>query len=566
MSVIDVTDFGSDRTAAVEAALAHARTLDGPKRLVLPPGTHDFYPDHATPHELYLSNTAGADPAVRHKRFAFFVDGIDDLTIDGQGAHLQLHGQLGLFAVLRSSRVTLTNFAFDHTAPRVVDLAVVETGPGYRILQVPADTPYDVDNGLTFRSDRSPYDGTPYWQFTADQLNYQQVFDPEAGLTTRRHPPLFADAVSIDDLGNQRLRVNYPTDAVPSGLGLVYALRETTRDTAAGFIWESTDVTVAGLTARYLHGFGILGQFSTDIVVFGNEFAADRSTGRVTGAFADFVQMSGVKGKISIVGNTFDGAHDDAINIHGTYLPVTAVDGRTLHLRYAHDETAGFPQFYVGDELEIINRASLQPVGAGIVTAVAGPTGRDSNSLTTMSIELATDVPAEVAEQPADYAVENTTYTPEVRIAGNTFRNLATRAVLLTTRGVSVIEDNIFDGIDMESIQVAVDASGWYESGPVRDLVIRRNTFRRPTPRAVVIRIHPENTVVDPATPVHHNIRIEANTFELAAEALVVDAKSTKSLAITNNLITRPGVPEAPLYTYTATTDIAEHNNTYQAR
>ncbi|TDD47339.1 right-handed parallel beta-helix repeat-containing protein [Kribbella antibiotica] len=536
--MLDVTEFGADNsgaadsTAAVAAALEAAKRLPGLKKVVFPQGTYQFYPDLAAAHELYLSNTAGADPAVRFKRFALYLEDLDDLTIDGQGSHFQLHGQLGLFAVIGSSRVTLTNFAFDHSAPRIIDLTVVETGPGYRIVSVPPGSPYVVENGqVSFQTEPSPYDGQPYWRHSSDQLsNGQQVFDPVAGLASRRPAWLFQNVVSVTDLGDRWLRIDYRDEVTPDGLGLVYSLREVTRDTAAGFIWQSKDVAVTDLKARYLHGFGILGQFSENIVVSGNEFVADRSTGRIAAAFADFVQMSGIKGSVTITGNTFDGAHDDAINIHGTYLPIASVDGRTLHLRYAHNETAGFPQFAVGDELEITHCTSLRAVGQAMVTAVTGPTGRDSNSLTTMSVTIDRDVPAEVVA--GAFAVENITFTPSVHIAGNTFRNIPTRGALVSTRRKAVIEDNVFDGLDMSAILITADASGWFESGPVRDLTIRRNTFRRPAAGHASILINPENTVVDAATPVHENIRIEDNTFE---GGLLVEAKSVRNLSIRNN-------------------------------
>ncbi|MGW6281378.1 right-handed parallel beta-helix repeat-containing protein [Kribbella sp. NPDC055071] len=558
---IDVSEFGADpsglegSTEAVAAAIAYAKEQPGPTRLLFPTGTYEFFPDRAVPHELYLSNTAGADPAVRFKRFALFVDGVDDLTIDGQGSQFRLHGQLGLFAVLGSAQVTVTNFEFAQSAPRIIDLTVLETGPGYRVVQVPAGSPFAVSDGqVEFSTEPSPYDDAPYWRFRpAELMAGQVVFDVAAGLATRSYPSLFEDAVSFADLGERRLRIGYASNDVLDGLGLVYSVREVTRDTAAGFIWESERVAVTGLTARYLHGFGILGQFSTDIVVSGNEFAADREQGRVAAAFADFVQLSGVKGSVEIVGNTFDGAHDDAINVHGTYLPVVSVEGRTLMLRYAHNETAGFPQYHVGDEVELTHRSSLRAIGGGRVTKVEGPTGRDSRSLTTTTITLDTDLPADVIGDPEAYAVENVTYTPSVRIAGNTFRNLATRAVLLTTRGTSVIEGNTFDGIDMSSILITGDASGWFESGPVRDLTIRGNTFRRPSPRDPVIAIAPGNTV--DAGPVHENIRIEGNTF--AATGVLVAARNVHNLTIRDN----HGTGAADPFVVTASTGVLVERN-----
>ncbi|MGC4936997.1 alpha-1,3-galactosidase-related protein [Kribbella sp. DT2] len=553
MTLVDITAFGADSggvkdsTPAVVAALAHARTLDGPVRLVFPRGTYQLYPEAAVEREFYISNTVGADQAHRLKRFAFLVEDFADLTIDGDGSSFQLHGLLGLFAVVRSERVTISNFAFDHSAPKVVDVTVSEAGPGYRMLSIPPGNPYVVGDVLTFVGETSPATGTPYWRHTTDEMWYSQLHDPVAQRTWRGPNPLFEDVAGMTDLGDHRVRVDYNSAVVPEDEGLVYQLREPTRDTAAGFIWESSQVTVTNLKAGYLHGFGIVGQLSTDISVTDNEFRADRSIGRSTAAFADILQMSGVRGTVTITGNLFDGAHDDPINVHGTYVEVAAVAGDRLDLRYLHNETAGFPQFHPGDVVELVDKLTMAGVGQATVTAVDGPTGVDSSKpLTTMTITLDRAVPAGVA--PGAHVVENVTYTPSVRIAGNTFRNIPTRGVLLTTRGSSVIEDNVFDGMSMASVYVAADAHQWYESGPVRDLVVRGNRFLRPaTP---VIWFDPTNQVE--GEPVHRGVRIEDNEFELTGDGEVLRAKSVGGLVFTGNRITGG---EAS-YTFNGCTDV----------
>ncbi|MFF0470650.1 DUF1349 domain-containing protein [Micromonospora zamorensis] len=549
-AVVDVTAFGADRTgqrdstSSVERAVAHAKTLDGPVTLVFPRGTYQLFPEDADPHELYLSNTIGADQSAnKYKRFGIYLDGVDDFTVDGQGSTLWLHGLMGAFAVVRSRNVTVTNFSFDHAAPKVVDITVAETGTdsdgrGYRVLQIPPVNPYAVSDGrLSFLGEVSPRTGQRYWQYRTEQFNYTQVYNPAEQRTWRGQNPLFSDVASITDLGNQRIRVVYGARQRPSDLGLVYQIRETTRDNAAGFIWESDTVAVTNLKARYLHGFGFLGQLSKDITVSNVQFATDPATGRSTAAFADMIQMSGVRGRVSIVNNLFDGSHDDPINIHGTYLEVTGKSANQLTLRYVHHETAGFPQYHVGDQVEMVRKATMTAVGSATVTAVVGPTGTDaSRSLTTMTVTLDRPVPAEVSA--GTHAVENVTYTPEVRIVGNTFRNSPTRGILITTRGTSVIENNTFDGLGMSPVYVSSDASSWYESGPVRNLTIRGNTFLRSSSQWPVIWFDPTNTTVDKATPVHRGVTIEGNDIRVGNSA-VVSAKSLGGLVVRNNRIQR---------------------------
>ena len=52
------------------------------------------------------------------------------------------------------------------------------------------------------------------------------------------------------------------------------------------------------------------------------ESEPEAGSGRTCAGFADFVQMSGCKGRILIENSYFSGAQDDPINIHGTHLAV----------------------------------------------------------------------------------------------------------------------------------------------------------------------------------------------------------------------------------------------------
>lgn len=70
-----------------------------------------------------------------------------------------------------------------------------------------------------------------------------------------------------------------------------------------------------------------------------------------------------------------------------------------------------------------------------------------------------------------------------------------------------MIEDNVFYRIPMSGVLVSDDARGWYESGPVRDVTIRRNLFMECG--SPVIAVMPENDRYEGA--VHRNVRIEAN-------------------------------------------------------
>jgi hypothetical protein len=575
--VVDVDAYGADPTGrtdstpAVKAALRHAKSMHRPVRVVFSKGIYQLYPERAETRELYVSNTVGADQRYRDKRIGLLVEDMHDVTIDGGGAELVYHGLQTAFASIRSANVTFTNFSFEYAAPEVVDASVASTGVtdghAYRILSIPAGSPYRVDGThIAWLGETSPATGQPYWS-GVDGLQYTQIHDPKAQRTWRGDNPLFNDIAAVTDLGHRRIRIDYTTTARPEDAGLVYQMRLIERTEPGAFIWQSKNVTMRSMNARYLQSFGVVGQFSENISIDRVNFAPDPASGRSTASFADFVQMSGVKGKVSITRSVFDGPHDDPINIHGTYLEVVGRPGpSSLTLAYEHPQTAGFPQFAPGDEVEFTAKRTMTPLADAhaVVTAVDGPSGQDHNKpLTTMTVTFDRPVPAGVEINGT--VVENITATPSVVIADNVFRNVPTRGVLVTTRKPVLITGNRFDGMSMASIYVSADAYQWYESGPVADLTIRGNSFTRPT--GPVIFVEPTNQVVDPAKPVHHNIKVEHNFFDIG-DVTVVDAKSVGGFAFTANTLRRLDTADhppysSPLFVFHGSSDIRIAHNHY---
>nr|WSY56620.1 right-handed parallel beta-helix repeat-containing protein [Streptomyces sp. NBC_00886] len=560
VAVVDVDAYGADPTGrtdstpAVVAALRHAKNVDRdrPVRIVFSKGTYQLYPELAETRELYVSNTVGADQRYRDKKIGLLIEDMHDVTVDGGGAKLVYHGLQTAFASIRSTNVTFTNFSFDYAAPEVIDATVATTGVtdghAYRVLKIPAGSPYEVNGThITWLGEKSPATGQPYWS-GVDGLQYTQIHAPEAQRTWRADNPLFNDVASVTDLGGRRIRIDYTTTSRPADAGLVYQMRLIERTEPGAFIWQSKNVTMRSMNAYYLQSFGVVGQFSENISIDKVNFAPDPKSGRSTASFADFVQMSGVKGKVSITRSVFDGPHDDPINIHGTYLEVVGKPGpNTLTLAYEHPQTAGFPQFAPGDEVEFTNQRTMTPPADphAKVTAVDGPSGMDhTKSLTSMTVTFDRPVPAGV--EIGGTVVENITATPSVVISGNVFRNVPTRGILVTTRKPVLITGNRFDAMSMASIYVSADAYQWYESGPVADLTIRDNSFTRPT--GPVIFVEPTNQVVDPANPVHHDISVEHNSFDIG-DVTVVNVKSVGGFTFTRNTVRRLDGPDQPPYT-----------------
>ncbi|MBP2411419.1 hypothetical protein JOF48_000218 [Arthrobacter stackebrandtii] len=585
-TVVDVTSFGADPTgardsaAAVHAAVVHARGLGGPATIVFPRGRYTLYPESMPKRELYVSNTVGRFPEFKVKNIAVLLEDMHDVIVDGMGSTLIFHGRATQWAVIRSTDVTIQNLSTDWHAPLVLDLTVLATGVadvrGYRDLKLPAGTTATIHGATaTFHGESSPATGEPYWSHgpeVADEWQ-NQVRDLASGLTLRSPLPLWEGSSAVADLGNNVIRISYGSPQDPGGAGSVYELRQRPRDTPGGFIWESERVELKNLALHYLHGFGIVGQLSKDISLDRITLRAKAGSWRQTAGLADFVQLSGVGGKAQITNCLFDNPHDDPINIHGTYVQVEHIDraSRTVTLKYMEQDTAGFPQFYPGDQLRFVRRATMLSDGAEDyrVTAVEGPNGRDgSRDLERMRVTVDRELPEGLAADA--FVAENLTYTPEVYIAGNTFKSTPTRGILVTTPRPVLIERNHFDQMGMASIYISADADYWYESSGVTNATIRNNVFDRPARGWAAIWFDPTNTESEPVRTVHSNISIDANRFRLVPGGSVLRGASVAELSFTNNEVGRwaPFAGEAPaepqeLFEFSASHGITLSGNSY---
>jgi hypothetical protein len=217
-------------------------------------------------------------------------------------------------------------------------------------------------------------------------------------------------------------------------------------------------------------------------------------------------------------------AHDDAINVHGTYLQVVYKPSeRQVTVRFMHPQTWGFPAFQAGDEIEFVRSDTLLGYASAKVTELQLTNDPHEQVLT-----LDRPVPNDVALRSD--VIENVTWTPSVDIVACTFETVPTRAILVTTRRPVRIERNTFLRIPMPSVLISDDAHSWFESGPVRDVQIKDNRFFECA--GPVIQIDPQIGAF--AGPVHRNIAISGNEFEECSLPLL-SARAVDRLSFTHN-------------------------------
>ncbi|MCK4564538.1 MAG: right-handed parallel beta-helix repeat-containing protein, partial [Verrucomicrobia bacterium] len=167
-------------------------------------------------------------------------------------------------------------------------------------------------------------------------------------------------------------------------------------------------------------------------------------------------------------------------------------------------------------------------------------------------------------------ALENLTWAPDFTVRNSVFGSCRARGLLVSTPGKVVIENNDFISSGA-AILIAGDANGWYESGAVKDVVIRGNRFH---PSCLtswyqfgqgVISIYPIIPAFNPETPFHRNIRIEGNRFDVfdysVLYALSVDGLTFNGNTIEHNTEYEPWQGRKAMLTFEGCKNVEVKNN-----
>lgn len=493
----------------------------GARVLELPGGRIDCWPSGADQKELYISNDTEDDTLSKVKSIALCVEGARHLTIEGHHTLLVLHGKMVSFAFLHCRDIRLRDIQVDYERPTMTEMTIRSVSPDSVDAWVHPDDRFWIDDTGRIHLYGEGWEARSF---------HAVAFDPATEyLRYASFGPFLRSRATA--MGPSMVRFHASPQAGYAfhdvHPGDILTIRDPYRDNAGAFIDESRDVALEDVDMYYMHGLGIVSQFSENLDFRGVRIAPRPGSGRVISAFADCFHFSGCRGRILLDSCLTSGSHDDPVNVHGTHLRITAVAGDVLSVRFMHPQTWGFQPFFPGDSIAYVDPYTLLYAGYAVVRSVIRQSPR------VFGLRLTAPPPAAVH---AGDCVENITWTPAVTIRRSRFERTDTRGILVTTRRKILIEDNTFYHTGMHAILIADDALSWYESGPVRDVTIRRNRFAGCAPGDYVIAIAPENRKTVPGAYVHRNIRIEDNDFD-TPDGRLLSAHSVDGLTFLRNRV-----------------------------
>lgn len=500
-------------------------TAEQPITLRFLPGVHTLGGAELLRTPLFVSNS---QDSTEPKTVGVCLRGLRYLRIEGGGIEgvgkttLLYDGRMVQLLSEQVEDLVVSGLVFDLARPTVSEFRVLNVGGTTARIEVAEGSDYAIEDGrFLWKGD-----------WGTGRLLCQEAVPAEGRSWRSKTPRGWTNTGQVEakatDAGGRKVLLEYPGAEPGLVVDRTYQFRQTKRDSVGVFTSRCRRVVFRDCTFNALTNMGFVSQF-TDTMTFQRvNVAPPPHSLRTCAAWADIFQFSNCRGDLLVEDCRLSGMQDDAINVHGTHLRIVGRPAeRQLLVRFMHPQTYGFAAFAEGDEVAVINHARLREYEGNPRRRVSAVERRSEKEWL-----LTLDGPAPSFQE--NDVVDNVTWHPNLTARRNRVSLSPVRGFLITTRGRVLIEDNVFERCAMPAILVENDAEGWFESGPVRDLWIRRNRF---VGSGIVISPRVKRPAAD--EPVHENIRIEDNLFEnLGRGVPAVAARCVKGLVVAGNRTT----------------------------
>lgn len=443
----------TDAMPAIRAAIADVKRYKAAK-LVLPGGELRIRPEKAFEKYQFISNN---DESL--KRIAFQLDGIENLTITGNGTSLLFTGFISPFNLENCRNITIEDIDIDFTRTFNSEGIITDVFEGGIDVKFPDDYITDISNGFLRFKDN---EGRVY------KYSSMLEFDTE-----KREPALYAhdiwlwsDGVKATKNADGSYRIK--GDKITGTKGNTMIFGAAARYNPGFTLADCSGTTIRNVNLYHCGGMGVIAQRSDDTELNRLNVVPAPGKNRMTSITADATHFVNCGGYIRMIDCTFENQKDDATNIHGLYMAVDSVTAPDrIIARWRNTQQYGVDFIKPGMTLEFVNNDD--------VTTYARRKVKDVERLNKIYTEITftEDVPDGVGR---NHVIAADDRYPEVLIKGCRMRGNRARGLLLGSRGKTVVEDCYFH-IPGAAILFEGDGNYWFEQSGVRDVTIRNNTF-----------------------------------------------------------------------------------------
>jgi hypothetical protein len=473
------------------------------------------------------------------RRIVFALEEMENLEIDGQGARFVMHGRIIPFHLQRCAHINLHNFSIDWHKPFYFQAQVVAVHPEENAfdLEVHDECDYEiVADELIFLE--KPGQAVRPWKQWAHPVRrdygWEQSIDWNIWYDPATLAPAYRYTESLLRSYNEQLKKRYRADEVAPNTVRIYdaaqslpkvgwvlvvkGRKQSNRVAPAIHVSQCRDVHVHNVTVHHANGMGFIAERSEGVHLKNFNVTLPPNSGRMVTTTTDATHFVDCRGLITLDHCQFENMLDDAANFHGIYVEiVAAVDDHTIGVNRMHGQQVGFDFARPGDTLRLSSSKSMQPYAMLEVAAVC--------EINEEYMEIRFREALKDRLRP-DSVADNMSWEADVRMTNCHVRRNRARSILISTGGDVLIEHNTFESCDWVAVLFAGDAQFWYESGPVRNVIIRNNHFKDmgvAVGGAPLLHFAPQLSYdqVSEDYYYHQNIVFENNTCEVFDRNLV---------------------------------------------
>ncbi|MBQ7090425.1 MAG: hypothetical protein IJN82_04835 [Clostridia bacterium] len=406
-------------------------------------------------------------------RTAFYLKGLENVTLDFGGATLLLHGRIQPFLLDQCRNVTIKNVTVEYERSLFTELEILSHTEGELRTRPKHRFPCRVENGYFIPYSKDWEDREVH----VGECHFMEAFDSQSGagcgltvayigeeIVMRKHPPAHnIQHVKVRGEGEDIIF----TGTFPAhwDASMTLAIEHEPRDKSNLAMYHCQNVRIENYRILNGCGMGLYAMYTENITVDRFLLYRDEQSHGIVTNSADGIHFVACKGRIEVTDSIFEGTLDDAVNIHANYYQTVRGESNTLFAArssLSNGLSAFSGAFQAGDEIAVYHGNTLELKQRFLLQGVQIPER--------WQVELTTDRPADgLCEGDL---IENLSTNPQFIFRRCRFGKANTH-LRLQSRGSSLIEDCLFE----LPILLSGDTDYWFEASPIEDLTIRNCRF-----------------------------------------------------------------------------------------